>query len=319
MRGGIEALDRLAIAFLEVADQLGIERARPRHPAFEEGELDLGKTLRHAAEEQRFANRLGARGEIADVVVDVVADRAARAPSVADRMKRRRDAQLAALRPHRVVVVFAVDAESIHPVGVFRGLGMMLRDIGNRALHVTRHHDGFQAKLADDIFELVDRFLRRMHRDHGGGRHPLFESGERVGLHPIERAARRAPHFVIGHLHRDEADGRIDDRIVEAHFLQPLVHQARKQRGGEVLGILRGNRPPGRAQRAALATLLHRAGSPQRVAEGIEHRGLIALGDFRSADRFQVIEEQRPDLDGVAIGVDNRMIQARAYLGRLRS
>src|SRR5207237_3057560 len=61
-------LDRLAVALLPVAHEVGVEHAGPPDAAFEEGEVQIGEAARHPAEEEALADGVAGRGEVADVV-----------------------------------------------------------------------------------------------------------------------------------------------------------------------------------------------------------------------------------------------------------
>ena len=105
---------RRAVALLPVADEVGVERRRPRHAAFEEPEVEVGEAAGHAAEEQRLGQRVLALGEHAEVVVDVARDRRAVPPARSTRSGTRATTPSSRhFCPHRVVVVRAVEAEGV--------------------------------------------------------------------------------------------------------------------------------------------------------------------------------------------------------------
>src|SRR5688572_3952963 len=109
----IENLDGVAVALLPVVKHAAVQALRPRHPGLEESEPQRREPVGDAAEEQGFRDRLAALREATDLVVLVARDRGVRSPADRTGVKRRRDAELDALRPHRVVVVGTVDAEAI--------------------------------------------------------------------------------------------------------------------------------------------------------------------------------------------------------------
>ena len=74
-------------------------------PPSRKPKLRLGKAPRHAAEEQRAAEELGAVGEVAEVVEDVVAGRGAIADAARGGVADRRHLELDAFAPERIVVV----------------------------------------------------------------------------------------------------------------------------------------------------------------------------------------------------------------------
>lgn len=64
--------DCVTVTFLEVADEVGAQRCRPRNTPFEKRETHFGKAVEHAAEEQRTAQRFPRRAERTDVIRHVV-------------------------------------------------------------------------------------------------------------------------------------------------------------------------------------------------------------------------------------------------------
>ena len=87
-----------ALRFSKWPIEVGVEVDRPADAALEEREAKLGEAARDAAENERAADRLAGRREVADVVVHVVDGRAAAAPAHAARVEGRRDAELDAAR-----------------------------------------------------------------------------------------------------------------------------------------------------------------------------------------------------------------------------
>src|SRR5467141_428186 len=98
-----------------MADQVRVELTCPADATLEKRELERRETPRNAAHEYRFAHRLARRREMADVVVREIRCGLAKAEPARGAVKGRRDFQLDALRPHRVVIVFAVDREHVIP------------------------------------------------------------------------------------------------------------------------------------------------------------------------------------------------------------
>src|SRR5207245_6615845 len=105
---GIRVLERVPLPLLPVPDEIRIERAGPAHPAFQEGEVQLGEAPGDAAEEDGLGHRLAGGGEVADVVVAEVRRRVAEQDRARAVVKARRDAELAQLLPPRLVVVSVV-------------------------------------------------------------------------------------------------------------------------------------------------------------------------------------------------------------------
>src|SRR5215469_7583923 len=76
--GRIEiARHRFGIALFPMLDDVVQEVDRPSDAAFEEGEAQIGEAPGDAAEDQRAAEELRTRGEIAQMIVDIVRRRAA--------------------------------------------------------------------------------------------------------------------------------------------------------------------------------------------------------------------------------------------------
>ena len=164
----------LPVALLPVPDDVGVERDAPRHAALEEPNCRSGKRRVTPPMNSDFASACWPSGEVAEVVVHVVRDRRAAPPPDRARVERHADAEVLALRPHRVVVVRAVDAVHVDPLRVLRELGITVGDRGDRALHVAREQHRLEAELAHRVLELGDRLVGRVHRDrrhrHHAGR-----------------------------------------------------------------------------------------------------------------------------------------------------
>src|SRR3954470_20948956 len=101
----IVVADVRGIALAAMALQAGIKLARPRHAAFEEGEIEAREALRHATEHERLGEGLASGGEAADVVVHIVMRGDAAAVAGARRMARHRHFELLAFGPDRIVIV----------------------------------------------------------------------------------------------------------------------------------------------------------------------------------------------------------------------
>src|SRR6266851_104238 len=142
-----------------MADEVGEQTARPADPAFKERKLHLRKAPHHSAEEQRLADRVCGGSEMADVVVYIVRNGGAAAPSFAMAMKARHHLELLALGPHRVVIMLAVDAKGIEPEGIAGGFGVLACHSRNRTFDVARHQHGLQPQHVYRIFEFLKRLL----------------------------------------------------------------------------------------------------------------------------------------------------------------
>ncbi len=184
-----------------MSDEIAVERARPSDSAFEEPHLELRKAARHAAHEHRLANCLARGGEMPDVVVDEIGRRLAQPDAARTRMKRRRDSQLDAFRPYRIVVVLAVEPEHVEPLAASRPVRSLGR---NLPPHHARHHHDFQSEFLHHVLEFLACLFGSVHRDYRRGRHAIGKLAEKFRDETIERAAGRATRLV----NRDETERR---------------------------------------------------------------------------------------------------------------
>ena len=138
---GDRVLEGLPVALLPVPDQIGVQRARPAHAAFQEGEVQLREAPGDPAQEEGLGHGLAGGGEVADVVVAEVRRRIAQEDRARPVVEARRDAQLAALLPHRVVVVRAVEADHVVPLHELRGVGVLGGQGGDGPPDEAAHHD----------------------------------------------------------------------------------------------------------------------------------------------------------------------------------
>src|SRR5262249_44157994 len=116
--GRIHVRHALGAAPLPVLDQIAEQLAAPADATLEEGEAQVREAPGQPAEKQRLGDVVASVGEVADVVEREVRRAVALAVRAASGMEGRRDAELAALLPERVVVVLAVDAELIEALGI---------------------------------------------------------------------------------------------------------------------------------------------------------------------------------------------------------
>jgi hypothetical protein len=170
-----------------------------------------------------------------------------------------------------------------------------------------------QAQGVDHVLRLFDPFLRGHGRDDRGGREPVGISAKHVRGHDVVGADAATPQirgqarplYAIDPLERAEAQGRIDDGVIDAEVQQPLVHQPRDHRGGPIECIA-GAEPVVRAAHARPSTLLRGRleppiGAALRLDVIVEH-ALAASG-------FQVVVEHRHGLEPVRVAVDDRMVK----------
>ena len=143
-RGGAS---RVAVALLPVADEVGVERRRPRHAALEEPEVEVGEAAGDAAEEQRLGQRVVALAEHADVVVHVARDRRAgsASPWPPSGTPARRRARGTSARPGRSRTRCRGRRCRSTP-RTARARGSTVGGRGDRPLHEAGHHHGPEAE-----------------------------------------------------------------------------------------------------------------------------------------------------------------------------
>src|SRR5262249_27238515 len=151
----------LGAAPLPVLDQVTEQLAAPADAALEEREAQIGEAPGHAAEEQRLGDVVAGRGEVTDVVEGEVRRAVALAIGAAAGMEGRRDAELAALLPERVVVVFAVEAELIEAQRVAGEVGGGALGVRDRPAHAAAEHADLRAQLLGDELQFLDRLVGR--------------------------------------------------------------------------------------------------------------------------------------------------------------
>ena len=230
-------------------------------------------------------------------------------------VEHRCDPELDALRPQRVVVEGAVDAERVEPV-----LAAPTPVIGaDRPARVTREHRGLESELAHRVLELVDRELRVEHRYQRADRRAVAVRGEQVGERAVRGSAPQSDQLVVGRLQVGEGHRRVEQREVDAHLVEALVEQRGEVRGRTVARVLRRPAPPRRHRAPArTARALVRRKDRGRVGETcvarvpVAHRApahLLEVGEH-------LLVEHGRELDEVPVGVDDRMRQPRPDLGR---
>ena len=291
-------------------DQIGVELAGPAHPALEEGELQVREAASHPTKEECLAHCLASRGKVANVVVDEVRRRVAQSKPSSAGVEGRRYAELDALGPHGIVVVLAVDAEHVEPDGSARRL-RMLPSRRNRAAHHAGHQDDFEAELPGHELELLDGLFRSVHRDHGGRRETICDVGEVLGGEDVERAGGGTANLAVSMHGHSQAGGRIHDAEVEAELAHPFVQKLRHQRRRPVSRVPGREGPERLLPDPPLLSLRqrHRELAPDHLRkEGKALQGLVP------ADLPEPLADQRPELEPVAIRVDDGMTELRSKL-----
>jgi hypothetical protein len=227
-------------------------------------------------------------------------------------VERRRDAELEALRPDRVVIVFAVEPDDVVPYRKAGGLAFHLAAGLDRAVHQAAEHRDLVAELLDGVVELLDRLLRRVHGDDRRRGHTIGKGAEIFGRDDIVGAASGAARLAIADARHPQTAGRIDDCEIEPDLVEALIEEPRKNRSREVARILGRMGPERLLADTAPPPLLdrHRQHAARAAADRAPaaHRGL-------AADLAQLLGEDGPVFDPVAVGVDNRVVEAGFDLG----
>ena len=191
--------------------------------------------------------------------------------------------------------------EGVQPGGAPRALRA-----GHRALHDPGEHHRLEAEFANGVVELGDRFLRREHRNGRNRREPIFVARITLCVVAIESPGHRAAQVVVRESRDRQAVSWIEQRVVEAEFVHPAVHDLRGHRGRAVQGVARRDAPPGHARHAQppLGFLGHLPGEHASLRE------LVKLFRDALAGFFdQEVSHDGDELDQMPIAVDHRMVE----------
>ena len=99
-----------------------------------------------------------------------------------------------------IVVILTVQTKCVEPVAFLGSLGSSLRHDRNRPVDMAGHHNGFQAEHVGLTLQIVNRLLRRMHRNPGSQRHADSILAEDRGMEGVGRSAARPPELFIIHM-----------------------------------------------------------------------------------------------------------------------
>ena len=245
-------------------------------------------------------------GEMADVVIGEVGRRIAQRLVAAGAVEGRRDANLAALRPDRIVIVEAVDAEDLVPDSKARRVRIIGRDRWNPPRHGAPEHADLGAELLRHEFQFGDRLVRRVHRDDRGRGHAVAEILEIAGRDDVIGADHGAPCLVVDDARQAQPGGRVDDGEIGADFVEALVQEMRHHRGGAVEGI--SGLPGPEARHGDLAATPLRRAHLQR-AQGRVHRGEVAIGRLVASHLAHLLRKHRIVFDPMPIAVDDRVVE----------
>ena len=248
-----------------------------------------------------------------DVVVGEVDSGIPEALPARARVEGRRDPELHALLPERIVVVGAVEADRVVPDREARDIALAVGDRRHRPRDRAGEHRDLGAELTHAELELLDRLVRCVTRDGRGRRHAVAKLAEVVGGHDVERVAHGASRLVVGDAGDAEPGRGIDGREVDTQLLEPLVEEPREHPGRAVAGVSRRSRPEPFLADAAPSALVHgRRQVVFRRSLGREE----GVGRLVAADLAHLLGEDRRKLDPVAVAVDDRVLELCMELGR---
>ena len=185
---------------------------------------------------------------------------------------------------------------------------------GQGSRDAAAEHANLGAELLGDELQLLDRLLRRMHRNDRRRGQPVAELAEIVRGDDVEAADHRTARRLIGDARDAEPGGRVDDAEIDAQFVEPVIQHLRHHRGGAVAGV--GRLPPPIALHpdAALLALVDR--QPQRVG----NEALLceeAVGALVADRLAHLLGEYRGVFDPMTVAVDDRMGQLGTDFFRL--
>ena len=243
---------------------------------------------------------------MADMVVDEIRRRIAQPLAAGARMEGRRDAELDAFRPDRVVIVLAVDRQHVVMHGGVAGR------LGQRARHAAAEHADLRAELPGDEFEFGDRLLGGVHRDDRGRGQPVAEPVEIIGRDDVVGADHGASGLVVLDARQAQPGGRIDDREIDADLVEPGVEHFRHHRRRTVERVLGLTVPEIRLRDAAPGALgrLQLEGVGRRFEGGEE-----PVGPLVAAGLAHLFAEDRGIFEPMSVAVDDRVRQVRADFG----
>src|SRR5208282_5632424 len=106
----MHALQRLGATPLPVLDQVAEQLRSPADAALEKRKPQFREAPGDAPQENRLGGGMAGSGEMADMIVGEIGRRQPQALVTTGTVEGRRDAQLDAFRPDRIIIIFAVEA-----------------------------------------------------------------------------------------------------------------------------------------------------------------------------------------------------------------
>src|SRR5262249_8115323 len=132
----------------------------------------------------------------------------------------RRDPELAALLPERVVIVFTVEAELVEALRIAGEVRARVLRVRDRPAHAAADHADLRTELLGDERQFLDRLFRRVHRDHRGRSQLVAEVLEVLVRDDVEAADHSAPGCVVRDARDAEPRSRVDDAEIDAELLE---------------------------------------------------------------------------------------------------
>ena len=264
---------------------------------------------------KRLRDVMPGRGEMADMVEGEVGRAVALAVAAAAGMEGRRDAELAAFLPQRVVIVLAVEAELVEALGIAGEVGGGPLGVRERPAHAAAEHADLRAELLGDELKFLDRLVRRVHRDHRDRGQPVAEVLEIIVGDDVEAADHRAPGRVVGDARDAEPGGRVDDAEIDAELVEPVVQHPGHHRRRAVARVGRLPAPEPLHRDAAFRAL--RGGHAERIRDAAL-RLQEPVGAEVARDLADLLGKDRGVLDPMPVAVDDGVRETLAdFFGRL--
>ena len=116
---------------------------------------------------------------------------------------------------------------------------------------------------------------------------------------------------MVDQFSRKHPEARIDNCEIESELVHPAVHQSRQRAGSSIKRVLHRMAPPDGLELSPCEPFRLAHPIPWKK-EGSVRCGFILLDRPVSGDVAQIVQHARLEFDRVPIGIDYRMLQARA-------
>ena len=213
--------------------------------------------------------------------------------------------------------MFAVEAQGIDPKSpVARGhdLGFLVR-IENRTADGALDHDRLHAQFVDAELSLADGLLRSPHGNDGGGNKTVAVAAKEVRMHHVDGPDVGETKLVVRNPPKTQPLRRVEHREIDAEIVEARPQEAWEHGGRTVERVGGGRKPEGRSNCALGLPLFRREAVPSVVLVAL-HKLDVALDHARAGHLLEVVENDRLDLEEVAVGVNDGMVELRPDLSR---